>query len=88
MGTAKAPEPDWTIVGMMMQDIAQQRQVAEADLAQATEIKSQGDMANLMARYGSQLALAGQSHGSILYTMAHPVGAGTAGGMGLYGQPR
>ena len=38
--------------------LQQEQQQAQANLVTSLQKESQGDMANLMARYGSQLALA------------------------------
>lgn len=43
-----------------------QRQQAQNDLAKSLSTQTQGDMSNLMARYGTQLAIAGYSGGSPL----------------------
>ena len=41
-----------------------EQQQAQANLVSSLRSESQGDMASLMARYGSQLALAGGMAGS------------------------
>jgi hypothetical protein len=41
--------------------LADERAQAQADLVSSLQGKTQGDMASLMARYGTQLALAGQT---------------------------
>ena len=51
VSTPPPPPPD-----PMLQ---QEQQQAQADLISATQKQTQGDMASLMARYGSQLAFAG-----------------------------
>jgi hypothetical protein len=49
-----------------------EQQQAQADLIASMQTQSQGDMANLMARYGTHLALAGAS----VTPLATPVGRG------------
>ena len=44
--------------------LQQEQQQAQANLVAGLQKESQGDMASLMARYGSQLALAGGMAGS------------------------
>jgi hypothetical protein len=44
--------------------LKQERQQAQEDLVKSMQSQTQGDMASLMARYGSQLALAGAMAGS------------------------
>jgi hypothetical protein len=39
--------------------LAQEQQAAQSDLVTSLQNKTQGDMASLMARYGTQLAMAG-----------------------------
>jgi len=43
--------------------LQQEQEAAQANLVRALGKESQGDMASLMARYGSQLALAGGQPG-------------------------
>jgi hypothetical protein len=50
--------------------LQQEQQQAQADLVTATQSQAQGDMASLMARYGSQLALAGTMAGSPMTSTA------------------
>jgi hypothetical protein len=40
-------------------NLAQEQQAAQADLVSGLQNTTQGDMASLMARYGTQLALSG-----------------------------
>ena len=44
--------------------LQQEQEQAQANLVSSLRGESQGDMASLMARYGSQLALAGGMAGS------------------------
>ena len=44
--------------------LQQEQQQAQANLVAGLKTQTQGDMASLMARYGSQLALAGPVGGS------------------------
>ena len=44
--------------------LQQEQQQAQAQLTSSLRSESQGDMASLMARYGSQLALAGGQSGA------------------------
>ena len=44
--------------------LQQEQQQAQANLVNSLQTQTQGDMASLMARYGSQLALAGSMGGS------------------------
>ena len=44
--------------------LAQEQEQAQANLVSSLQTQTQGDMASLMARYGSQLALAGGMAGS------------------------
>jgi hypothetical protein len=44
--------------------LQQEQQQAQANLVSSLKTQTQGDMASLMARYGSQLALAGSVGGS------------------------
>lgn len=44
-------------------NLAAEQQQAQNDLVNSLQTKTQGDMASLMARYGTQLALAGASYG-------------------------
>lgn len=46
--------------------LQQEQQQAQASLIAGLQKETQGDMASLMARYGTQLALAGGSSGSPL----------------------
>jgi hypothetical protein len=41
--------------------LQQEQQQAQANLVKGLQTQTQGDMASLMARYGSQLAFAGAS---------------------------
>ena len=50
--------------------LQQEQQQAQANLVTSLKTQTQGDMASLMARYGSQLALAGS------------FGSGVGGGVG------
>ena len=50
--------------------LRQEQEQAQANLVRGMQTQTQGDMASLMARYGSQLALAGS------------VGGGVGGGVG------
>jgi hypothetical protein len=43
--------------------LQQEREQAQANLVTSLKTQTQGDMASLMARYGSQLALAGSVGG-------------------------
>lgn len=52
------PPPDPTLVA--------QQQQAQNDLIAGLQKQTQGDMASLMARYGTQLAFAGATGGSPL----------------------
>lgn len=45
-----------------------EEQQAQSDLVSSLSEKTQGDMASLMARYGTQLAVAGYGSGSPLST--------------------
>ena len=44
--------------------LQQEQQQAQANLVSSLQTQTQGDMASLMARYGSQLALAGGMAGT------------------------
>ena len=44
--------------------LRQEQEQAQANLVRGMQTQTQGDMASLMARYGSQLALAGSVGGS------------------------
>lgn len=60
------PTPDPNLVA--------EQQQAQADLVAGLQNRTQGDMASLMARYGTQLALAGTSSGgSPLATTTSPL---------------
>ena len=56
-----APPPDPAL--------AAEQQQAQNSLVAGLRTETQGDMASLMARYGTQLALAGSSSGSPLATV-------------------
>lgn len=60
------PPPDPNLVA--------EQQQAQNNLISSLRTETQGDMASLMARYGTQLALAGGSSGSPLATTV-PFGA-------------
>jgi len=45
--------------------LQQEQQQAQANLVSSLKTQTQGDMASLMARYGSQLALAGSFGGGV-----------------------
>lgn len=49
-------------------NLAAEQQQAQSDLATSLGQQSQGDMASLMARYGTRLAMAGANTGSPLVT--------------------
>lgn len=51
-------------------NLASEQAQAQNSLIKNLQTQSQGDMASLMARYGTQLALAGASGGSPLTTGA------------------
>ena len=51
-------------------NLATEQQRATDSLAQSLQVQSQGDMAALMARYGTNLAMAGYNGGSPLVTSA------------------
>ena len=57
-------------------NLAAEQQQAQNDLVAGLQKQTQGDMASLMARYGTQLAFAGASGGSPLATSV-PYTAGT-----------
>ena len=54
--------------------LQQEQQQAQTDLVASLQKETQGDMASLMARYGTQLALAGGSGGSPLVTSVPAAG--------------
>jgi hypothetical protein len=49
-------------------NLATEQAQAQNDLIGSLQTKTQGDMSSLMARYGTQLAMAGASSGSPLGT--------------------
>lgn len=51
-------------------NLAAEQQEAQNDLVSSLSNQTQGDMASLMARYGTQLALAGTTSGTPLGTKA------------------
>lgn len=51
-------------------NLANEQQQAQNSLVKNLQTQTQGDMASLMARYGTQLAMAGSSSGSPLATPA------------------
>ena len=53
--------------------LATEKQTAQNDLVTSLQTKTQGDMASLMARYGTQLAIAGVN--------TSPMTAQTTGGI-------
>jgi hypothetical protein len=54
-------------------NLAAEQQQAQNDLVSSLQVQTQGDMASLMARYGTQLAMAG--------TTVSPMVSSTTGGM-------
>ena len=50
--------------------LAQEQQAAQSDLVTSLQNKTQGDMASLMARYGTQLAFAGTNMSPLTGTNA------------------
>ena len=56
--------------------LQQEQQQAQANLVTGLQKETQGDMASLMARYGSQLALARGQAGAYGTPMAAPPGKG------------
>ena len=44
-------------------NLANEQQAAQNDLVSSLQTQTQGDMASLMARYGTQLALSGVNYG-------------------------
>ena len=56
-------------------NLVEEQQQAQNDLVTSLGQQTQGDMASLMARYGTKLAMAGVSGGSPLVTTPPPVGA-------------
>ena len=54
-------------------NLATEQQSAQNDLVKSLQTKTQGDMASLMARYGTQLAIAGVN--------TSPMTAQTTGGI-------
>ena len=52
--------------------LQQEQQQAQANLVSSLRQQTQGDMASLMARYGSQLALAGGQAGAYGTPMTPP----------------
>jgi hypothetical protein len=53
-----------------------EQEQAQANLVSSLQKQTQGDMASLMARYGSQLALAGGQPGAYGTPIAAPSGKG------------
>ena len=55
-------------------NLLQEQQQAQSDLVDSLQSKTQGDMASLMARYGTQLALSGVNMSPL-----SPTGGGVLG---------
>ena len=58
--------------------LKQEQQQAAASLDQQLETKAQGDMASLMARYGTQLAIAGGTTSPLVSTLTGAIAPGKA----------
>ena len=71
MGQDQAQPPPLPVDPML----AQEQQQAQNDLIKSLQSQSQSDTADLMARYGTRLAMSGASGGSPLST---PVGGATS----------
>jgi hypothetical protein len=58
--------------------LAQNQAQADASLAQGLQTQTQGDMASLMARYGTQLAVAGGTTSPLVSTRTGALAPGKA----------
>ena len=72
MGFLKAPEIP---VDPML---AQEQQQAQTSLDNQLQTQTQGDMASLMARYGTQLAIAGGTTSPLVSTRTGAIAPGKA----------
>ena len=61
-------------------NLAVEQQQAQQGLISSLQTQTQGDMASLMARYGTQLAIAGTGSGGspLVYSPAAPAPAGSS----------
>ena len=55
--------------------LAQEQAQAQASLANQLQTQTQGDMASLMARYGTQLAIAGSTTSPLVSTRTGAINA-------------
>lgn len=67
-------------------NLASEQAQAQRDLASSLQKQSSGDMASLMARYGTQLALAGASGGTPAASTGSPLATGFSAGFGSMGR--
>jgi hypothetical protein len=58
--------------------LAQEQQQAQTSLANQLQTQTQGDMASLMARYGTQLAVAGGTTSPLVSTRTGALAPGKA----------
>lgn len=58
--------------------LAQEQAQAQASLANQLQTQTQGDMASLMARYGTQLAVAGGTTSPLVSTRTGAIAPGKA----------
>ena len=58
--------------------LAQEQAQAQASLANQLQTQTQGDMASLMARYGTQLAIAGGTTSPLVSTRTGAIAPGKA----------
>ena len=58
--------------------LAQEQQQAQTSLDNQLQTQTQGDMASLMARYGTQLAIAGSTTSPLVSTLTGAIAPGKA----------
>ena len=58
--------------------LAQEQQQAQTSLDNQLQTQTQGDMASLMARYGTQLAIAGSTTSPLVSTRTGAIAPGKA----------
>jgi hypothetical protein len=58
--------------------LAQEQQQAQTSLDNQLQTQTQGDMASLMARYGTQLAIAGSTTSPLVSTSTGAIAPGKA----------
>ena len=58
--------------------LAQEQQQAQTSLDNQLQMQTQGDMASLMARYGTQLAIAGGTTSPLVSTRTGAIAPGKA----------